>query len=87
MSEGPLVTEEALRFALTRASSFAQVNSDRPQSEKYEALQIWLGSVGLTPELMTVLSEWLIKEGIEEASGDITFGLIIGLFVSEYINE
>lgn len=79
-----MLTPEAFNHALKRAKDHALVHAGKSFTDRQEALEITLESLGLTDELKRTLIEWLEINGGIEYQAPICFGLFIGLFVLEY---
>lgn len=77
---------EAIDYALDRLTSFSVVNKDKTIQEKEEAIELMAQSAGLSPQDYEHLLQSMGKR-FELYSGFINTGVLVGLFMAQYIEE
>lgn len=83
-----VLSKDALDYATRRVQGFAQVNVNRSEEERAEAMDTLCESLGFDESMRDRFSSWLddfIGEGAYD--GEVFIGLIVGLFINQYIQE
>lgn len=85
------LTPESVDFACDRIGAFSVINESRSSDEKVESIEVLLEGLGIVDGVKERINERLndlIDEGKRvPASGAIMFGILIGLWMAEYVND
>lgn len=74
---------KAVEYACRRLEDFARVQEGNSREAKVDAVEVLLGSLGVTSDINDQLKSWL--EGFfPDYSGELFMGLILGLFINQY---
>jgi hypothetical protein len=85
------LTPESVDFACDRIGAFSIINESRPLNDKVESISVLLEGLGITDDVKERINERLndlITDGARvPAQGAVMFGILVGLWMSEYAND
>lgn len=80
--------KRALQYACKRVEEFSLVHVGRSASEKTDAVDIWLESLGLDEASRAEFGHWMTRfVGPEADTGSILLGLIVGLLILQWNHD
>jgi len=82
------LTVESIRYAVDRLKNFESVHRGEDLSNKIEALDVMMESLGMDDKIKSMLVEWLNRfEDGEGYEGQFLLGVVVGTFACRQIVE